>query len=500
MWRAMTVQFSNNSAMPEISKASVGRGAIWSMLANGGAQGISLLTFLVTARFVSKESFGIIATSIAVVELLKRIGIEPFALAVATKSDVRNVDYNACFFLTSGVSLIFSVGLMVSAKLVAGLVNRPEIVDALQAISLLLLTIGLSRTHEAWLARNMQFKALAIRSIVAGLFGGAVGVSMAVAGFQLWSLVGQQLVTSLTSLALLWANCGWRPRLVTTRAALAANARAASHLIGSALGGFFSTETDIFVASAFLGVRTAGIYNAAKRIMLAVNVFLNSSLQNVTLAAFANTSGAEMRRSMMLRSSGVVAAITMPAAVGISVLAPDILLFLLGGGWVDAAPVLSALALGVVIVSINQFGVTVFLTHGRTGLNTRYVLLNAALNLITLPMVVRYGAGALAVTVTAIQAAVLPLTAGKALQILGLSHREYFETLAKPFFAAAAMGAVVYGARYALPFTGLQALLVLIPAGVLCYLAALWLISRSLIHELVGLGLAIIGRDATVLS
>ena len=65
------------------SVRAIGFGALWSILNNSAAQGLSLLIFLVTARFVSLEDFGVMAVSFLFIEgfrqiILHSIGTAPW--------------------------------------------------------------------------------------------------------------------------------------------------------------------------------------------------------------------------------------------------------------------------------------------------------------------------------------------------------------------------------------------------------------------------------------
>ena len=42
------------------------------------------------------------------------------------------------------------------------------------------------------------------------LLGGIVGISMACAGYGMWSLVGQQLIGGAVNVLLLWCASDWR--------------------------------------------------------------------------------------------------------------------------------------------------------------------------------------------------------------------------------------------------------------------------------------------------
>jgi lipopolysaccharide exporter len=129
----------------------------------------------------------------------------------------------------------------------------------------LLLTGGLSRTHETWLMKHLQFKVLALRSLVAICIGGGVGIVMAVNGYGLLSLIAQQLITSVIGTVCLWLVTTWRPGFDTRWENIASLLRYSRHLSLAAVAAFADGQSDVFFSSWYLGPAATGVYNAAKR-------------------------------------------------------------------------------------------------------------------------------------------------------------------------------------------------------------------------------------------
>ncbi len=97
------------------------------------------------------------------------------------------------------------------AGLAADFFKQPQLVPIIQWLSLSFTFSGLSGVQQAVLERQFDFKSLAIRSLLAVIIGGIVGVGMALLNFGVWSLVGQQLSSSLVQVLVLWRVSDWRP-------------------------------------------------------------------------------------------------------------------------------------------------------------------------------------------------------------------------------------------------------------------------------------------------
>jgi hypothetical protein len=153
----------------------VGSAAIWSVGNAFVAQALSMLAFMITARFISPEAFGIVAIATLVVELVKRILVEPLATRLLAMNSPGERDYEDCFSQIIMLSVFGSLLLLVLAEPVASLVNLPELPVVLYVMSSMMLGIGVARTHEVWYAKRYEFRLLAIRSGAAAVLAGITG-------------------------------------------------------------------------------------------------------------------------------------------------------------------------------------------------------------------------------------------------------------------------------------------------------------------------------------
>ena len=192
------------------------------------------------------------------------------------------------------------------ASPITRLMHHADFGGTLRWISLLLLTGGLSRTHETWLMKHMQFRVLALRSLVSICIGGGIGIVMAVNGYGLLSLIAQQLITSVVSTACLWLATAWRPSFDTGWENITSLLRYSRHVSLMAVAAFANAQSDVFFSSWYLGPAMTGVYSAAKRLMIAVITIFSSGLNSVALPALAAVS-----RDPVRASSGFLKAVSM---------------------------------------------------------------------------------------------------------------------------------------------------------------------------------------------
>jgi O-antigen/teichoic acid export membrane protein len=468
------------------SKGAIGRGAIWSILNQSTGQILGLLVFLTTARFVSKEAFGIMAVCLLVVETFRQFWSDSIVTSVAATRDPTDQDYNAAFLTIALGGLVSAVLVFALAGPIAAILNHAEIKSTLRWVSLLLLTIGMSRAHEAWLTKKLAFKALALRSLISIALGGGIGVYMAVHGYGLLSLIAQQLITSVVGMLCLWMATEWRPSLDTHWSNVSALLRHSRYLSLTAIASMINTQSDVFFSSFYLGAAQTGVYAAAKRILIAITIMFSSGLGIVMLPALSAVSDDQQRTARsFIKTVSLTSFMSAALFAGLAAMSPELIRIVLGEKWADVAPIVSILAINGYLSSILQYSVNVMLVKNKAQWNLGITIVNAVSNVALFIGVGSMGLVPLAVAYALKNLVLFPLTVVPSLRLLNIPFVRYVAAIAPSVVAACVVGVAVGFASHRLPdFSAIVRLLILVPAGAVCYLLMMAVIDRKTMTEL----------------
>ncbi|MDH7639194.1 oligosaccharide flippase family protein [Sphingomonas oryzagri] len=475
---------------------STGSSTFWAVIGQGAGQGLSLLTFLVIARFVSKENFGIVAVCLATMECLRRVLIDPLSSAVAAKPGVQRRDFDVCFTLSAILSGVVTPCMIIFAPGIARLIGSPEAGAALRPVALILLAFGLAGTHGAWLVRGMHFRALALRSIASVVIGGAVGIALALHGFELWSLIFQQLTINVVNLVVLWSASDWRPRWILNWRDTKNAVLGARHISFAAIWNTLANDADIFFASAFFGPAGAGIYNAGKRIMLSATLVLVNTISAVTVPMLANIEHHRDRGASFLSYLRLTSVATAPAFAGLAAAAPDLVATILGPNWSAVAPVLVGLAAGGYALSLGQFATSALLVGQRSHIDSLVSAIAAMSNIVVFFLAVHRGPAALAAAASMTALLVTPVRMRFAIVHLDLSWRDIAYALFPSVVASLAMAALIWGLHGMLPqdWSPTIRLALIIGAGIGFYGLWLRLFAPGLFQMLVDIAVSLVGE------
>lgn len=346
--------------------SDAGRGALWAIIENAGAQVIALVVFIVLARFLTPADFGAVALAMMLSEACVLTFVEPIATTIVVNRISSQEDYSVAFWLSVVAALAVVATINSAAPLASGISGYERLPQILALLSPVVLVQALTRVPEAWLSRAMQFRTLAIRRGLAALAGAAAGLIGVAVGLGIYAIVLQQVVGVLAGAAALWSLSPWRPVTRFTRVSVGRIVRRSLQLAPNSVATYLLNSLDGVAVSILTGPATGGIYNGAKRLRLAPQLVLVNALGRVTLAQLSlqHVNGASLGDTFV-ETTGVATFATLPLFVGAALVAPEMCHLLLGPKWDGIAPILGVLMLMLPLGLINNLLTNLYLVRNR---------------------------------------------------------------------------------------------------------------------------------------
>jgi O-antigen/teichoic acid export membrane protein len=457
-------------------KKAIYKGTFWSLLDNFARQAITLLVFIVLARMLQPALFGLLATSILIVQGFKSIAFDSIGTAIVRKKEPSDVDYNTGFWTCVALSIPFFVVLFFIAPFVERWTGAEGLGLVMRGVSLMILTGGLCRIHEARLTHDMDFRPLAIRSFLSVIAGGAVGIGMAYAGYGVESLIAQQLATSLSEFALLWTIVKWKPGFAVSRESLKELLHYSKYVALTATTNFANQNSDQFFVTYYLGAAASGFYATGKRITNTLNIVISTALLRVSLPAFSKLqdNDGELRLAY-LHSTGITAMVTAPLFVGLAVLSRDVVLLLLGEKWLPSVPVMQIITVIGFLTSIGYYNQSIMLVRNKPQWQAKLTLLYAVTNILAFFAFTRYGLVYTALAFALRALLLFPISVWCALKLSGTRARDYLATLLPALVSSFVMAAAVIGAGHLLQdMSVLVRVIALVLTGAVVYATVLF--------------------------
>lgn len=327
----------------------------WAYTANWGERAFSALFMFILAAMLGPRDFGIISIALTQILFLQMFLDQGLAAALIQRRDLKQEHLDAVFWMDLALSLVLVSLSVVFCGWWARLNHAPEAAPVIAAISVSIVIEALAVVQTSLLRRTMDFKALSIRTNIAVVLSGMVGIGMALAGFRVWALVGQQIVRDLTALILLWRLSSWRPRFEFSWKHLRELMGFSIPNFSAQLANFADSQGSSVVLGLLFGPIALGLYRLADRFVNSVVVMATSSIQAVSLPEFSRLQGSpgELRKSV-LSCIRLSASLTLPALAGLAAVSQS-LMANVGAQWEPATSVLQILCIAGMCIIFAYF-------------------------------------------------------------------------------------------------------------------------------------------------
>jgi O-antigen/teichoic acid export membrane protein len=348
------------------------------MVSQVSIQLLGFATAIVVAHFLTPRELGLVAMALVFSNLSLVITDAGLASALIQKAELSEEDKSTAFWVSATLGVVMTlVGVGISWP-VAELYGEPRVQIFFAAMSPALLFAALGIVQGALLTRELSFRSLELRTVSANFASVSVTMVLAALGLGPWALVAQILTITSVSTILLWRASDWRPRAGFSRASLREMAAYSSHVFGTRLISWGRANTDNLLIGRFLGASRLGAYSIAFNLMVTPVSRVASPLTQVFFPAFSRIRDPVKIGEFWLRAVRIVAAVVVPAMLGLVVLAPDFIEVVFGRRWHEATPVLRILAPVGMVQALQALNYGILQSIGRTRVLFRYTLFASA--------------------------------------------------------------------------------------------------------------------------
>ena len=418
------------------------RGMAWKVGGQVFNQVLRIAVGLVLARLLAPHDYGLAAMVVVFSGLAFALSDLSLGAALIQRKHLEEQDRSTAFWASVGVGLAFTAGGVLASGPLADFYGEPSVQPLFAVLSLSFLFAALGTTQNALLTREMSFKRLELRTMLAGVAGAVVGVVTAVRGYGAWAIVGQQLTVTVVSTLLVWRLSSWRPRLAFSPTRLRALGGFSANVLGVRTLFYIGRNVDNLLVGRFLGATALGAYALAYNLMLLPMNRVAGPVQQVLFPAFSRLQDdRERMTAVWLRANRLIAAACAPLLLGLIVVAPDFVSVVLGERWHEATPVLRILAIVGLLQALQRLNGSVFMACDKTGTLFRFSLVAVAVNTAAFVVGLRWGivgvAAAYATSTAAFQALYLRMT----IRLLDVSLRTAARAIARVMAAAIAAAA-----------------------------------------------------------
>lgn len=461
----------------------------WSAIENWVSQVLSLAVFLIIARLLQPEAFGLVALASVFIITLTTLTSLGLSQAVVQREEIETEHLDTAFWSSLIVALGLAGCLVLLSPLLSELFSQPDLEYVLNWLSVGVILHGLINIHTGILRREFKFKSLALRTIVGLIVGGVVGIGMAINGYGVWALVAQQLTSATIGVVIIWLSVSWNPRLTFSKKHLKDLFSFSSSIMGISLLGLVNRRLDDFLIGSYLGATALGIYSIAYKVFTVMTTLLVETLSKVALPTFSRMQSDLPRMQNAYYSAvQITSVICVPIFSGVLITAPDLIPTLFGPQWEQSAPVTQYLMVVGLLYCIAYFNAPFLMALGKPGVVLKLNILNSTLNAVAFFIAVRWGIVAVAMAFMIRALLVFPIGLYIINKYAGITPKKLLVSIKGPTFSVIAMVMALLTVNAELSDQStLMRLLLEITCGATVYLLTLYLTDRPIFSRVIHL-------------
>lgn len=465
---------------------SMARALAWNTVAKTLSQVFSWLSTIVVARLLTPYDYGLVGMAgvyLALATVVSQTGIGNAVLYVRdlTRRQIAGLNtlsLGVGFFLT-GLTCALSVPL-------AHFFSSPPLRAVVLIASITYSIDAFQVVPRALLQKELRFKLLFSIETTRFLCQAVCCLALALLHFRYWSLVLGHIIGTLINavLTLYWMRHEFA---LPHFADLQKEIRYARQVMLSGIAGYVYSNADFGVAGRVLGAVPLGSYSVAWGIASVPVDKISSLLTGVTPAYFSAVqhSKSELRR-YLLRLTEALSLVTIPASIGLALVANSLILVLLGPKWKDAIEPLRLLSVFIAFRSLAILPSNLLTSIGEARFVMWFTTGLATLMPVAFYIGSRWGINGIAAAWMIVYPLMLIPLYARTFTRLEMEMRDYLSAVFPALSATAGMTVCVMAIRFAFlrDVVLLPNLLITIGAGVASYLVPLFVFHRGRVERL----------------
>ncbi|MGH6876650.1 MAG: lipopolysaccharide biosynthesis protein [Rhizomicrobium sp.] len=457
------------------------RGSAWMVGLRWAVRLTGVVSTVIMARLLTPADFGVVAIAMIFVGLFEMLSQTGQALAIIRHESPTREHYDSAWTISVLFGFAIALAIIILAPLTKYYFHDPRSIVVMQCLALRPAVGGVENIGIVDFRRELRFDRVFVYSFSGKLFAFCVTIGLGIVLRSYWALVAGIIGGQLCKTVVSYIIHPYRPRLSFREVAGIWSFSIWTFV--RAIGNYFSGQVDHIAVGGIAGAPSMGRYSVAADVASSPSYEINEPMVTVLYPVMARLQNRpEQLRQLYLRTLGWSAVICTSAAVGVSLVAPEMVRLVLGHQWLDVIPLVPWLALAAGLNGLRSGAYTILDAIGLPRLGARLTWFRVImLGLAVFPVAyITHDLVAIAMTQLIAMAIFIPglfLTVGRR---IGVSPQDYGRALWRPFAAAAFMAVVVTSANRLVPLAGDVKLAFDVATGAAAYsfaIVTLWLAS-----------------------
>jgi PST family polysaccharide transporter len=348
-------------------KGAAVNGVAASMLAQLLLFGLRFGYQIAIARLLLPSDFGLVAMITPVLGFVQLFADLGLSQATIQMKDISQGQLSFLFWLNVAAGFLLAALCVATAPLVASFYGDPRVSGVMAASAAMFAIGGFFSQHLALLNRHMRFRTLAAINLITFVVGAVFGIGAAAMGASYWSIVINQVASSVTTLVLAWSLSRWLPGRPGSLAQFRPLMEFGTNTTGFNIVNFFSRNSANILLGRYAGELPLGFYDRATKLMLVPFQQVCAPFSSVALPLLSRTQAQPALYAQAYeRMLETMLVLTYPCLAFMIVNSHALAVLTLGQRWANVAPVFAILGIDMFVAPIGTSIGWLFVSQART--------------------------------------------------------------------------------------------------------------------------------------
>lgn len=338
----------------DLSKQAV-QSTAWAYGSFVSGKFLVFISTIILVRLLLPSEFGLMGYCLIAMQYLDILNGFGVGHALIARREKIEEAANAAIIIGLGSGLVLFALAWFSAPLLAAFFADDRITNLFRALAIVIPISAVGAVPSALIQRGLRFRAKFVPDIGRSIAKGGISIVLAWQGFGVWSLIAGQIAGEVVATLVLFALAGWRPTRRLDRQVTREVMGFGTHIISIGIAGAIIVNLDYLLVGKVLGAAALGYYTFAYRIPELIIRNTNFVIGRVAfpLLAQVQSDADELRLAYgtMLR---YVALFTIPAGIGLALIAPRFVDAFFPDRWEPATQVMQLISLSLAISSVGH--------------------------------------------------------------------------------------------------------------------------------------------------
>ncbi|WP_162560020.1 lipopolysaccharide biosynthesis protein [Methylotetracoccus oryzae] len=319
----------------------------WSFLGELASKAVGPAVFVVLARLLTPEDYGVVAAATMVISFSQIFWEAGMGKAIIQYQGDRQSAASAAFWINNGCGILVAAALVAGSDVIAeGIFHDARVASVLKVMAIQVFLAASISVHVALLQKDMQFKHLFWVRFVTVALPGLTSVPLAWYGFGYWSLVAGSIAGQALQVTLIWLTSPWRPSMQFNTQAAYRLTRFGGWVAATALLAWVYSWADSLIVGRYFGPHDLGLFRTGNAFVSMIYGLVFGPVMPVVYAYFSGVQRSiERVQSDLFRVIKLITLLAIPIALILCANAFFIADFTFGAKWYGVAEVISVLAL-----------------------------------------------------------------------------------------------------------------------------------------------------------